>query len=88
MTGRELRLRRRIDELVDRAERAEDAVALLRASLAEPPARERPRFRTCRWCGAPCYGRVCQLHRDVEQIEAALLRRRPESTAPASLHMG
>ena len=74
MTEREHRLRMRIDTLLAERDQALDLVTVLKESVSERPRRDRPRFRSCPYCGRPCYGRACHHHRDLVLIEETLVR--------------
>jgi hypothetical protein len=65
VTERELRLRQRIDDLLDQREDDALVIARLRARL-------RGEFGRCRWCGRWGWGRACALHQDLERMERQL----------------
>ena len=78
MTERELRLRRRIDELNSARRRLLVANMRLRNRLEHAPKRAAPwvekPFQHCRWCGGWAWGPACTLHTDLEKMENELLR--------------
>ena len=66
MLERERRLRARIDVLLDARAATEAENEKLRARA------NRKVYRCCPYCGRPCYGTACSLHRDVARIEREL----------------
>jgi len=46
--------------------RASESRKIVAAIATETPART---YSRCEWCGSPCYGRSCQAHRDLNQLE-------------------
>ena len=80
MTPRELRLRERIDQLADERDAAQaerDAAEARARDLARRLVAQRNRnpYRRCCYCGTPCYGQACHLHRDLLHLEQAPLLR-------------
>lgn len=63
MNARETRLRIRVDKLRDERDTLKEMLTL----------RGRKIYKLCPWCGTPCYGPACTLHRDVEDIVAGRL---------------
>lgn len=74
MTDRELRLRRRIDDVtgernsaIARAEEAERKLTQLRSVTGRVPGTH------CIYCGERCYWSVCSSHLDVARIDGRLV---------------
>lgn len=59
MTGREHRLRKRIDTLTDERDELRKVVF----------GRERRLFHRCLYCGRRCPGRTCPAHRDLIALD-------------------
>ena len=75
MTDREYRLRQRIDSLTDERDEALETERELRATIRRMTGerRRKPTYRMCPYCGRPCHGAACSLHRDLAMYEKGLM---------------